>query len=203
MFSNIFGSVVIQEELRQSIIKSTLQSKTNIVIDLIQKHNINVNNFYLNDDCGQNLLHLCVRTKNYDLARYLINKKIDKQKRNMFNETPYDIALKNGDLKMIEVLLESNDNSYMQIENKRLSDRVIELENNNKIYTDTNKELIQKNSRLHIDLDNERRGLKRMKDDNELLVSENRRIKTENCQLKLDNKTLGDTIKTLRDSMKK
>lgn len=196
MFSNIFGSVVIQEELRQSIIKSTLQSKTNNVIDLIQRHNINVNNFYLNDDCGQNLLHLCVRTKNYDLARYLINKKIDKQKRNMFNETAYDIALKNSDLKMIELLLEATDISYMQIENKRLSNKIIELEN-------TNLELTQKNSRLYNELDNERRGVKRMKDDNEVLVSENKRIKTENCQLKLDNKTLGDTIKTLRDSMKK
>ena len=203
MFTNFFGSVVVQEDVKKSISDATLKSKTNTVIGLLQTNNINVNNFYLNDEYGQNLLHLCARTKNYELARYLIEKKIDKQKKNMFNETPHDIALQNRDLKMIEVLLETDNNSYVKVENKRLHDKVTELELNGKTFMNTNKELTLKNSVLHMQIETEKKSLKRIRDDNEIISFENKRLKTENQQLKSDNKILETTVKTLRDSMKK
>ncbi|QKF94611.1 ankyrin repeat protein with SH3 domain [Fadolivirus algeromassiliense] len=203
MFSNIFGSTVIQEDIKQSILKAAVLSKTNTVTNLLETNNININSFYLLDECGQNLLHICVRTKNYDLARYLVNKKIDKQKRNTFNETPYDVALKNWDLKMLEILMETDNNSFIKTENRRLNDRVSELETNNKRFIDTNKELTQKNSVLHLQLDTEKRTTKRLRDDNDTLTSENKRMRLENTKLKDDNKVMGDTIKTLRESMKK
>ena len=204
MFSNFFGSTVVEEDLRQTIIKATSQNERYKVCDLLQRHKLNVNNPYLVDDYGQNLLHLAVRVKGYDLAKFLVEKKIDKLKKNLFHETPFDIALKNHDLKMVETLLNIEyPSNFVLAENKRLTDKVNEIESNNLKLVGSNTALTQKNAILCIQLDDEKRSHKRQRDDHDNTVNENKKLRNENNLLKEDNKTLTNTIKTLRESMKK
>jgi len=203
MWSGLFGSVTIEEDIKKTIFRNALNSNTYNVTNTLTKNNINVINSNLVDECGQNLLHIASRTKNHDLAKYLVEKNIDKSKKNMFNETPLDIAIKNHDLKMIEIILERDTTTYYRDETGRLTSRISDLETNNKKLIDTNKELTLKNSTLHVELAEERRIKKRKVDDYEICFTENKRLRSEVSQLKLDNKTLEQTVTTLRDSMKK
>lgn len=203
MFSSFFWSTAIQEDVKQSIIKNALNGNTQTVIELLETNKLDINNSNLIDECKQNLLHISIRSKNYDLAKYLVTKKIDKTKRNIFNETSYDIALKNNDLKMIEILLDVESSNYNRAEFNRLTNTVIEYQLNTKKLIDTNTELTHKNTLLHVQLNEVRTSTKRTKDDYDMCVSDNKRLRAENTQLKDDNKVLGDTVKSLRDAMKK
>ena len=103
----MFGSQTVNEVSFFEIMTSARLSK-NDVMTMINCNNINVNNNQLADDYKQNLLHIAVKNYHYEFAKFLIKKKIDKSKKNIFNETPLDIAIKNHDTKMIEILLEFN-----------------------------------------------------------------------------------------------
>lgn len=196
MFSGFFGSTTIQEDVKQSIIRAAVQSKTNTVIELLERHRININNSSLVDDYGQNLLHIAVKGVNYDLVRYLMGKGGDRLKRSVYNETPIDIAMKNYDVKMVEILLEVDYESSFKVGNKQLSDKVVELESCNRKLIESNTELSQKNGVLHLQLDDERRVGKRLRDESVVMIEENKRVKS-------DNKVLSDTVKVLREAAKK
>jgi len=196
MFSGFFGSTTIQEDVKQSIIRAAVQSKTNTVIELLERHRININNSSLVDDYGQNLLHIAVKGVNYDLVRYLMGKGGDRLKRSVYNETPIDIAMKNYDVKMVEILLEVDYESSFKVGNKQLSDKVVELESCNRKLIESNTELSQKNGVLHLQLDDERRVGKRLRDESVVMIEENKRLKS-------DNKVLSDTVKVLREAAKK
>ena len=208
MFPNIFGrttttTTTVELDVKNSLIRNTLKSNTNIVKKMIAEHNVNVNSNNLTDDYDQNLLHISVKTKNYELAQHLVGIGINKNKKNMLYESPFDIAMKNGDQKMLEILFEGESNSIFKIENARLIDRVSDLETNNKKLIDTNKELTIKNGALHIQLDDQIKSRKRKFDECDSYCLENKKLKVEITQLKADNVTLQETIKNLRESMKK
>jgi len=204
MFPNIFGrTTTVELNVRDSLLKNTLRSNTYYVKKMIVEHNVNLNSNNLTDDYDQNLLHIAVKTKNYELAKYLVVNGINKDKKNMLYESPYDIAMKNGDQKMLEILFDGESSSMLKLENTRLSDRISDLETNNKKLIETNKDLTIKNGALHIQLDDAIKSKKRKFDEYDVVWTENKRLKTEITQLKFDNSTLQETIKSLRDSMKK
>ena len=198
-----FGSTIIQEDVKNTIIKNALKSNTNCVRSDLEKYNIDVNNSNLVDDCAQNLLHIAARTKNYELARYLISRKIDKTKINLFNETPKAIALKNNDVQMFEIIMDYDSLSYCKIENIKLNGRITDLELNNAKLIDTNKDLTLKNDVLVLQLEEEKKSKKRKLDDDGIHLMETKRLKTEIVQLRNDNNVLSNTVKSLRESMKK
>lgn len=178
MFSGLFGSSIVTEETKSEIIKNIYCQNTDTVISTINHKNIDPDDNNLIDESQQNLLHLACRTRNLELAKFLINKKINKQKVNIFNETPLDIAIKNQDKKMIEILLNSN-------------------------YVPYQTDLTYKISKLTEDLNCEKKNYKRQRDECELLSVDNLKLKEENKQLKVDNSELQKTVKTLRESFKK
>ena len=185
MFSGLFGSSIVTEETKSEIIKNIYCQNTDSVISTINHNNIDPDDNNLIDESQQNLLHLACRTRNLELAKFLINKKINKQKVNIFKETPLDIAIKNQDKKMIEILLNSN-------------------------YVPYQTDLTYKISKLTDDLNCEKKNYKRQRDECELLSTDNSKLKEENVKLvienkklKVDNNELQKTVKTLRESFKK
>ena len=45
------------------------------------------------DDCGNNLLHLSVFNNDYFMTEYLLSRGVDYNKKNMFEHTPWDLAI--------------------------------------------------------------------------------------------------------------
>lgn len=206
MFNGLFGSQTVQVDLKNEILTNAKQARTNNVIKLLNNNNINLQNSSILDDYGQNLLHIAVRSYNYDLAKYLIGRRIDKLKTNQFNEIPLDIAMKNHDKISVEILCENKALSpeipILTRETKRLTEKINEVEENNKKLIEANTDLTHKNMGLVLKLDEEVRGRKRQRDEDDHMVDENKRLKSENNQLKGDNLTLRATVKTLRESLK-
>ena len=204
MFSGFFGSTKVDEDTKSEIIKNIYSQNTHAVISLINHHHINLDDTNLLDESQQNLLHIAVRTKNLELVKFLMNKKINKQKLNMFGETALDIAIKNHDKKMIEVLLYVEAPIimpyYQQIikkddysESSRNVDKLTEELNTEKQNCKRKRDECNTLSNINTSLKNE----------NTDLVIENGKLKIENKKLKADNNELQKTIKTLRESFKK
>lgn len=211
MLHTLFGTTsTVQVDVKKTIFQYAMQSYTEYVISTLKKHNIDPSDPGLVDDFGHNLLHISVKTKNYDLATYLINNKINMTRQNKFYETPFDIALKNHDKKMVEVLLDCNNINFHKTEVTRLTNSLAGSQTNNQMLTIANKDLTIKNSGLQVqlgiaktELEQERRVNKRKFEEYEGCFQENKRLKTDNLKLHHDNMILENTLTNLRNSMKK
>lgn len=204
---NFFRSTFVREDIKQMLFEATRNSKSSLVISLLNNNNINPNDAGLIDEYNQNLLHIAVKCKNYNLVKHLLSKQIDKNKRNLFGETPFDIAIKNHDIKMMEILLGNEnlkiDNDYLKSLNNGLTMKLDEMDKNNLKLLQTNTELTQKNSLLKIKLDEDTLNRKRHRDDIDSYICENKRLKIENDKLKNDNEIMKETIKIMREDLKK
>lgn len=190
MFSSFFGSDRVTDETKSEIIRNVYSQNTNKVISIINHHNINLDDRNLVDESQQNLLHLAVRTKNVELAKFLMSHNINRQKQNIFNEIPLDIAIKNHDKKMVETLLHVE------------PPIILPYHNTDKLTEELNTE--KRNCKRHRDeCDTLSRENTSLKNENTDLVIENGKLKTENKKLKTDNDELQRTVKTLRESFKK
>ena len=219
-----FDDVPIDFLTKDNIFKNATKSNTEYVKKLLSSKNINVNNSNLVDDYGQTLLHIAAKTKNYNLATYLIDNDADITGKNIFNESSFDIAMKNYDAKMIGILLgqakvNRNYNETVKLKetvnnldelNKKYTSENVTLCTNNKLLiakndslTKTNKLLNMENDKLHMQLEEERKSYKRKFDGYSEYERENKRLKVEVSQLKSDNSVLQQTVKSLRESNKK
>lgn len=201
MFS--FYRSTITEDTKLSLFAAARKSNTTYVMKTIKEKNINVSDWSLIDDYEQTLLHIAVKTKNYTLAQELMDMKMSPIKKNMFEETPMDIALRNNDIKMI-ILLSGNENAaFLKAENGRLLGTINDQKELIVSMTNINTEVTKKNSLLHMELDTERKSLKRKRNEYETVLNDNIRLVSENKRLKVDNETLQKTIGTLSNSMRK
>lgn len=205
MLFNPFGTktITVEEDIKKTLIRNTLQSNTNHVKNLITRNNINITNNAIVDEFGQNLLHITSRTKNYELAKYLVSCNVDKNKKNIFGESSVDVAMKNHDREMLDILLNNDEMMRYKNENVRLINRVDDLESNNKKLIETNKDLSIKNGLLRVQTNEALVSRKRKADDYDICFTENKKLKSDITQLKSDNIALQDTVKSLRNSMKK
>ncbi len=62
------------------------------------------------DECGNSLLHLAVRSKNANIAKFLLMHNANPNKQNMFGVTPLHEASNNWDRKIISLLMEHGAN---------------------------------------------------------------------------------------------
>ena len=196
------------EQDRKTTLLSLARSSSTIQLqNYVEANRIDLKNLNLTDDYDQTLLHIAVRTKNYNLSKYLIGNGINKNKFNRFNETPIDIAMKNNDCEMLQILFDNQVDKNLMIqfknENIRLNERVKDVENNFKTIVEANKKLTQEKNILIINLDNEKNSRKRKADECDLYEGEIKKLRTENNRLKTDNTTLSNTITNIRGSMKK
>lgn len=201
---DLFGSSqVVQEDVRIALFRNALNKQTGSVTSSLERHNIDLLKKDLRDECDQNLLHIAARTRNYELAEYLISAGINKQARNLFGEMPLDIAIKNQDIKMLVILFEEQHLVTYKNDNVRLIQKVCDMDTNNKLLIDANKDLTIKNGVLNVQLNNERTTNKRKLDEYEVDIRDAKRLKIENQNLKVNNNELKSTIDTLRSSMRK
>ena len=219
-----FDDVPISSTTKDNIFKNATRSNTTYVKNLLFNNSIDVNNSNLVDDYGQTLLHISAKTKNYNLATYLIDKGADITKKNFFDESSFDIAMKNYDAKMIGILLGQEKMNNYNNETAKLKENVTRLDELNKKYntenttllmnnkslkttndslTTKNKLLNMENDKLHTQLEEERKTNKRKFDGFSEYERENKRLKVEVTQLKSDNSLLQQTVKSLRDANKK
>ncbi len=197
-----YYSGVLTWEKREAITDATIASNTNLVLQLLENGNFNPSDKLFMNKTKDSLLHLATRTKNYELAEFLIENNVE-QTTNIFGETPANIAMKNCDNKMAKLLLENNrinelkqnnkdlkcDNELKTIALQKMTAKSLNFQENNGVLELSNK-------RLREDNDKNERVFKKLKTDHEDLTVKHQ-------LLVKDNDTLKITYTNLRDSLKK
>jgi ankyrin repeat protein len=137
------------------------ESNNSLILWDIEEENFDINQTF--GDKKQTLLHVCALYKNYGLARKLVSKGANITVEDIYYNTPSDIATKNSDSQMLNILqpranymLESYCNTYH--ENKQLK---------------TEKKWLTKKLRTS------EKNLKRMREENLSLSESNKRLKRE------------------------
>ena len=211
---------VLTKSKSDEIMNAMLNFDTSLVIQSLKNGKFNPSDSLLMNNYKENLLHLAVRTKNYKLADFLLENNVE-QKQNIFGETPINIAMKNYDNKMAEMLLVNNKinelkkmNSDLKLENSKINESIkIIAVNASKIQND-NKILESSVKRLNEELEQTKSSsLKRLRDfeeTEEKFKKSFKKLKTDHEELKVihqtlieNNKILENNITTLRNEMKK
>lgn len=152
---------------------------------------IKVNAFNVNADCkdeySNTLLHIAVSSKKYNIVEYLIQIGADIIKSNIFTETPWDIAVRNQDTKMIRILLNINE----------LNTNINNLIREN---TELRNESVSKLKRKCGDCENKDREIKRIKTERSDCET---KLLGDVKKLQVDNTDLRTTIESLRTSFQK
>lgn len=179
MFSRFFSNVT--EPIRKNILENIYSKNTNAVVDLLDINNIDVNDYNLVDELKNTPLHLAVATKNSDLTSYLVTKGINKQKKNIFGETAFLIALKNQDETIIRTLITTH----------------------NQYQADELAKEIERHKRSRDEFEKEKSEHQHTRVERDIAICDNDLLRTENKKLKDDNVELRKTVRTLRQSLKK
>lgn len=196
------GTTTRLQETKNTIIDYALQSKTNEVIKCLANYNRDLNDIV--DNSGRNLLHICAATNNGNLMKHLLMlNKVDKSKIDAYGDTPLCIAMKNHNKCMYNMLTGVDNLDYYIAEKDKLTDKVkilnelnYELTQSNTIFSRENDRLADLNKKIQSELSNERVSLKRLREENETLSTENKRFKT-------DNACLQKTVQGYTNSMRK
>jgi FtsZ-binding cell division protein ZapB len=208
MFSNFLNTITLDDlDHNKCLFYDAVSKNYDRVITRLDRHNLNVNAH--TDECGQNLLHIAVRTGNHDFIRKLVLRGTDINKRNCFDESPLDVAVQRNDVGTVKLLLNEdtqdikNEVKYLKTENTRLKDRNNNLEAENERLILTNTDITKKWNSATVQAGVENNSRKRLRADLDVCERENKRLKTENTQLKEDNRVLQETVKSLREKHKK
>ena len=193
----------INPNVYDEIILDTLNSHTLSVMNLLDKNNISLDDEKLIDSSNQNLLHLSVKTKNVMLTEFLLDKKLDKNKKNIFGETPIDIAFKDQNREMVEKLYGVDKLNFHIQANKRLESKFDELDRNYQKFLVINSNLTAENTVLKKRLDNEIKTNKRKTEECFAVENDYKRMKIERDNVIDDNKTLRVVINNLRNGSRK
>lgn len=168
------------------------------VSELINEHSFDINT-ECRDEHNNTLLHLAVKSKLHSTALYLVRRGADRNKKNSFGESPWDIAVTNQDNQMIRILLNFQDTINGLKEDKtRLSKEVLELQEERDNLVKSGK----KRKRCE-DCEVKDREIKRVKREKEDVEERVVRITTQVSELEKDNQTLKTTVDSLRSSFKK
>jgi ankyrin repeat protein len=92
------------------------QNSENMTVNKIAKLLEN-NPEYLNlqdPNSGSTLLFNAVALENYDSIDFLLQKKANSDKQNIYGETPLHLAVENGNVKIVNILLEKGSNPNIQ-----------------------------------------------------------------------------------------
>jgi hypothetical protein len=174
------------------------------------------------DDYSNTLLHIAVLTNNKQFVRELIHMGINKDKKNKFGKLALDMAIEQNFIEIIKIILFDNryyDQHYNVIlsKNKTLKNNIKILEAANDKLVTSNGKWENNNLQLNNMLTSEKRGTKRLRDDNNnysdtiMALREdvikrklnNIKLINENASLINDNNILKKTVDNLRETEKK
>jgi hypothetical protein len=189
------------------IIKATYHAQNLKVYNLLDENNIKPSSKNLVDEMKQNLLHIAVRGRNYVLVEYFVDNDVSQTDKNIFNETPLDIAIKNNDKEMVELLcghgkLENHKKTIKKLEDK-CDDYRMNYEKVASINFDlkTQVESFNKsNQRLREVYDTVNNQLKSEHDTYKKTLQMCERLKEDNKGLKYELDTLKISTKRMRDN---
>jgi len=196
-----------KQETIFTIFENTAQGHSDNVVNLITENNFDINHDCL-DSYGNTPLHIVTICNNAILAQKLIEMGGNIHQKNIFDETPWNIAIRKNQLEMIKVLLEIEPNNtilrnkinMLEAENKSLRLSIIGAKEENKVLKrrrdDDCEERDDNLKRFRLEYDV-------VKKENVQLKKSNLQLKKSNIQLKKDNTSLETTVKTLRSSFKK
>lgn len=203
----VITNIMFGSNKNVEILKATLNSQNLKVYNLLDENKIKPSSKNLIDDMKQNLLHIAVRTKNYVLVEYLVDNDVSQTDKNVFNETPLDIAIKNNDKEMVELLcghgnVEHHKKTIKKLEDKcddykmnfeRVGSMNFELKNQVESFTKSNK-------RLRDIYDTVNNQLKSEHDTYTKTLQTCEKLREENKGLKYELDTLKITTKRVRDN---
>lgn len=206
---NTTKTLTIDEKinLKYGLIEDVINLRNRSVIDKLK--NVNINDSLLLDDSRQNLLHITTKMDNNYLTRELVGLGMDKYQKNIYGETPLDIAIQKHNTELIKLFIDTTNPffkqeiDYLTSENKRLQEKNDYLEKDNRKLLDCNENLTSKYNSTIIKLSTESNTKRKLYDDLDFNEKENKKLKSEINNLKKDNKILQDTVNTLRKNNKK
>ena len=105
MFSGFFSSQTVTNEVRETLYKNIYQKNTDKVLETLAQYNNLLQKDFIDPLTNDTLLHLAIRTKNIALTKYLLNRDINKEVLNVFNETALDIAIKNQSTELVKIIM--------------------------------------------------------------------------------------------------
>jgi ankyrin repeat protein len=173
------------------------RSNSNKVILLITEHNLDVNKDCL-DEYQNTLLHIAVKKHNYRLVKSLVTMGANIYLKNMYGETPCDIATNQNDMAMIRTLLDLDTAiDALKTTNTELQRECGEVRAQLNVVTTENKSLKRKRKRSVCDeCVVKERDIKRFKHEIGDITEQKAKIEKDNADLKT-------TVASLRESFKK
>ena len=157
------------------------------------------------DEYGNNLLHIAVLVEDLHIVKYLLEKGVDKNKKNLHGLSPWDLVIRSHNQTIIQVLIDTHLTVIDELkrELKLVKDTEAEYKSlNNKLQL-SNNDLISKQNYLSLS-----EGL--LKDENVILKGQNKRLRedyeavqNENNKLTEDNKKLKISVSSLIQTKKK
>jgi len=166
----------------------------------------------IKDDYSNNLLHIATTIEDYPIIKYLIEMGIDKNKKNMHNVSPWDIAVRTHNQQIIQVLIDNHLSAYEEVkkELQLVQNTVDQYKNTIEEYKIMNKQMQLANGIItnkYNDVYKNYNGVSAevhiLKHQNKRLREEYNKCDTENVTLKENNKKLKIAVDSLIQSKKK
>lgn len=156
-----------QTPLTQKLIELTISGNLSVLRNEVRgRSNIEL----IKDYYGNNLLQIATRARRYEMMSYLIDLNIFSLAHlNRFDETVFDIAVKNHDNRAFEILIRYDKGTQ--------DAKMKELETQNKLLLDDNQYFEKEIVKSITETDNLKRKNKRLLDENNKLESDNKKLR--------------------------
>lgn len=116
-----------QETIHEKIRNEVIAHHTLNVINAFDKYKMDHSDEKFIDDCGNNLLHLATKFNNLNLTKYLLDNNVSKYEKNIFDETAFSIAMKNGNTEIVKMFCGTDQLEMYIKKNKILENKIDEM----------------------------------------------------------------------------
>jgi ankyrin repeat protein len=196
-FSGGGGNDKERKNAIKSMFRHAMNHNNRSVKYIVDKYKLNLNSEECWDQYGNNLLHIAVRSNNYELVKDLILIDIDRNKKNNYAtpETPFDIAMKNYNETMVKLLSDTGDSEFLKerIESLKviIDDLTNDLESVKVKYESLKLEL----ERVKRTPSSSKKRIIKLETENRILTDKNRSLTIKNSNLTSD---LRETCRNLK-----
>lgn len=212
--SSSHSSKPLQQIIFENVTKKNLSSLIN---NLINKSSGEINNMH--DEYGNNLLHIAVLAEDSNIIKYLIDKRVDKHKKNLHKLSPWDLAIRSQNQSIIQILIDNHSAIIDELKkelklvrdtageykllNGKLQESVGEYKSLNGKLQESNNGLTSSLNSLYQNEYALKQEVTILKGQNKRLRQENDTVIGENSKLDEDNKKLKISVSSLIQSKKK
>ncbi|AYV78801.1 MAG: hypothetical protein Edafosvirus34_11 [Edafosvirus sp.] len=181
----------------------TTKNLSSLKCCLSSKQSDEINN--IRDEYNNNLLHIAITVEDTSIIKYLMEKGIDKYKKNVHNLSPWDLAVRSHNQTIIQSLIDTHLSAFEEIkkELKLIRDTSEQYKLLNKQLQTSSEIMTNKYNVMYRDWNLVVAEVTILKNQNKRLRDECDTVTNENNVLKEDNKKLKTAVASLIQSKKK